>query len=187
MTRISALLVLLSLVAGYIFCTRLLAIRYRIRLSRGYHTFLLSAAWGVSLIGVGFIVLLMLPAYDDAARYLIALVESRLGVTPSEPTLLSLSAGTIAILIAVAMPPVLHRLLQWARDMDHVALKHWAYDAVLTELNETGTEDLPLEQFLITVPTREIVHAHLYDIALGEVFRAHEMRLHRRVQPHPLA
>lgn len=261
MTKISALLVFLSLVSGYIFCTRLLAIRYRIRLSRGYHTFLLSAASGVALIGAGFIVLFMLPGSDNAAGFFISLVESRLGITPSKPTLLSLGAGLIAICVAVAAPSVLHCLAQWTRGVDHETLNYWAmrrvepspafvtlifmsfdhglpmavtlsdskvyigypayipsslfsdldseiqlvpilsgyrsehqrslvittpYDTVLAELNETGTEDRPLAQFLITVPTREIVHAHLYDLALGEVFRAHEMRLHRRAS-HTLA
>lgn len=65
-------------------------------------------------------------------------------------------------------------LISGYRDKDDLTLKFTTpYDTVLKELEEIETEELDGEQFMITIPVREVAHAHLYNPTLQSVFDRH--------------
>ena len=60
MTHENVLLVLILLVSGYLFCINVHTLRWRTLRSNGYHTFLISASWGIMVIALTYITRLLL-------------------------------------------------------------------------------------------------------------------------------
>lgn len=105
MTQHNVLLVLVLLVSGYLFCINFHSLRWVIKRSGGYHTFLLSAAVGIAVFILTYITRLVIIAIGpdvSLVQKALTLGVPELVFSPSTLILLELTGG--ALLVSVLLP-----------------------------------------------------------------------------------
>lgn len=111
MTQENVLLVLILLVSGYLFCINVYILRWRILRSEGYHTFLISATWGIVVVSLTFLSRMLLnsvtPQYS-LIQYLLLLGTPTIEYSIETIVMLELTFGFIAF--ATLIPWVSYRL-----------------------------------------------------------------------------
>ena len=243
----TALFIVGLVIVGYTFSSRLFWLKYRLRLTQGYHTFLFTAGWSIIPIGVslGF---MATPPGEWVTNGFEKAFQNAFPVQIDEISPYLLSLVTYSLITALIIPWLIHWLIRATLNIDTATLKIYAmytaepapvmtnllfdsyakglpiaftlsdrkvylgyptfisssmfsphgsdihitplesgyreeetlnlhldtpYDVVLDEIL-SGTENTrSSDEFVITIPTREIVHAHLYDRSLTETFVRH--------------
>ncbi|KEZ76202.1 hypothetical protein [Salinisphaera hydrothermalis] len=246
----SALLIAGAVVVGYVFAARLLWLRYRLRLTQGYHTFLFTAASSVVPLALaGFVV--SRPGIECRLGHLVVrlLGPASLHFSPQAISILVLML--VALFLAATVPVLVHHLarLLLGKSMKQLKLNamylaepaptlsglqfssyHYAipmavtlsdrkvyvgypadisssmysaygseihliplisgyrdpttldfiattsYKTVMDKVAESPGRHVNARMFTISIPEREVVHAHLYDPELAPIFAEHTDR-----------
>lgn len=105
----SALLIAGAVVVGYVFAARLLWLRYRLRLTQGYHTFLFTAASSViPLILAGFVA--SWSGLESRLGHLVVRLLDPAGLDLSPEVISILVLMLIALVLAATIPIIVHFL-----------------------------------------------------------------------------
>jgi len=240
----SALFIVGLVVVGYTFSSRLVWLRYRLRLTQGYHTFAFTAAFGIVPLILSLLIM-ELPFFDLVTTHLVDFFSS---VFPEEtasgvPFVAALLC--YGILISISIPTLLHVIVKELAGISDRDLKIYGmytaepsplmanivfsslekglpiaftmsdrkvyvgypafvsssvfsphggdlhiipfdsgyrdeknlsmhlvtnYREVLREILSSGSDEKADEDFVVSIPVREVVHAHLYDHSVAPAF-----------------
>jgi hypothetical protein len=243
-TRTNVLFVLVILISGYLICSGIHLVRYRLKHSSGYHTFLMSAGAGLLVLSVAY--LLRLLAVGLGLDWSLVAELMRLAVPStliSHETIFLVELSLGMLLVAACTPPLIYWLVaryttlerrelfmgafieegdspeflelllsshQYGlpilftlsdrkvfvgypikiqsekfndvlilpvvsgyRDKDRVKFRPVTHYERVIKNELEGTE---YEMFAVSLPIREIVHAHLMDLKLFDIFVDNEVK-----------
>lgn len=103
----SALLIVGAVVVGYVFAARLLWLRYRLRLTQGYHTFLFTAASSfIPLALAGFVA--SWSGFENRLGHLVVRLLDPAGLALSPEVVSILVLMLIALVLAATLPMLVH-------------------------------------------------------------------------------
>lgn len=118
----SALLIVGLVVVGYVFASRLLWLRYRLRLTQGYHTFLFTAAFSVIPVAVALPLVGLVPEPIGPAG-VSRLIEVSLSFGPGTAVPEVLTLLLYSLLVAVLLPALAHWVFCLVTGIDKDLLK----------------------------------------------------------------
>lgn len=118
----SALLIVGLVVVGYVFASQLFWLRYRLRLTQGYHTFLFTAAFSVIPIAVALPLISVVPE-PIGVEGISWLIDSSFsfGVGTGVPEVLTLLV--YSLMVAVVLPALAHWIFCLVTGIDKDLLK----------------------------------------------------------------
>lgn len=119
----SAIFIVGAVVVGYVFSSRLFWLRYRLRLTQGYHTFLFTAAFSVIPIGLAALILQSWGAGVYLADGVAHLLQKGLGIHIRPATAGLLALMVVALFVAIAIPALLHWLAHGISGLEYDDLR----------------------------------------------------------------